>query len=69
MVISFLSECFVGNVIFFVNGPGDMGRVIPKIFKMVFDNPLFSTQQYKVRIMGKVKQSSKRSNALLYISV
>ena len=45
----------------FANGPGDLGsipgRVIPKIQKMVLDSSLLNTQQYKVRIKGKVKQS------------
>ena len=43
----------------FTNGPGDLGsipgRVIPKIFKMVLDNSLLNTQQYKVYIKGKVE--------------
>ena len=45
----------------FANGPGDLGSIpgrdIPKTFKMVFDTSLFNTQQYKVCIKGKVKQS------------
>ena len=57
----------VGRV--FANGPGDRGsipgRVIPKTFKnMVLDTSLFNTQNYKVRIKGKVEQSSERSCAL-----
>ena len=47
----------VGRVL--ANGPGDLGsvlgRVIPKTFKMVLDASLLNTQQYKVRIKGKVK--------------
>ena len=43
----------------FVNDPGDQGstpgRVIPKTLKMVLDTALFNTQQYKVRIKGKVE--------------
>ena len=43
----------------FVNGPGDLGsipgRVIPKTLKMVLDTSLLNTQQYKVRIEGKVE--------------
>ena len=31
------------------------GHVIPKIFKMVLETVLFNTQQYKVRIKGKVE--------------
>ena len=45
------------------------GRVIPKTFKMVLDTSLLTTQKYKVRIEGKVEQSSERSNALPYNSV
>ena len=41
------------------NGPGDLGsipgRVIPKTLKMVLDTSLINTQQYKVRIKGKVE--------------
>ena len=57
----------------FANGVGDLGsipgRVIPKTRKMVLDTALLNTQQYKVRIKGKVKQSRERSSALPYISV
>ena len=49
------------------NGPGDLGlipgRVIPKSRKMVLDTALLNTQQYKVRIKGKVEQSRERSRA------
>ena len=44
----------------FANVPGDLGSipglVIPKTFKMVLDTSLLNTQQYKVRIEGKVEQ-------------
>ena len=44
----------------FTNGPGDLGsipgRVIPKTLKMVLDISLLNTQQYKVRIKGKVEK-------------
>ena len=54
-------------------GPSDLGsipgRVIPKTLKMVLDTSLLNTQQYKVRIKGKVGQSRERSSALPYISV
>ena len=44
--------------------PGDRrsipGRVIPKIVKMVLDTSLLNTQQYKLRIKGKVEQSRER---------
>ena len=43
-------------------------RVIPKTFKMVLDTSLLNTQQYKVRIEGKVEQSRERSSALPYTS-
>ena len=51
----------------FANGPGDLGsipgRVIPKHLKMVLDTSLLNTQQYKVRIEGKVEQSREWSSA------
>ena len=57
----------------FANGPGDQGsipgRVIPKTLKMVHDTSLLNTQQYKVHIKGKVKQSEERSSILPYTSV
>ena len=61
----------VGRV--FANGPGDLdsipGRVIQKTLKMVHDTYSFNTQQYKVRIKGKVGQSWERSSALPYTSM
>ena len=57
----------------FANDPGDQGsisgRVIQKTLKMLLDTSLLNTQQYKVRIEGKVEQSRERSSALLYTSV
>ena len=57
----------------FTNGPGDLGSIpglfIPKTLKMVLDTSLLKTQQYKVRIKGKVEQYRERSRALPYISV
>ena len=57
----------------FVNGPenqgSNLGRVIPKTFKMVFDTSLLNTQQYKVRTKGKVEQSREKSGAHPYTSV
>ena len=57
----------------FTNDPGDLGlipgRVIPKTLKMVLDTSLLNTQQYKVRIKGKVEQSRERSSTLSYTSV
>ena len=57
----------------FANGLGDLdsilGRVIPKTLIMVLDTSLINTQQYKVRIKGKVEQSRERSCALPYTLV
>ena len=53
--------------------PGDPGsipgRVLPKTFKMVLDTSLLNSQQYKVRIKGKMEQSRERSSTLPYTSV
>ena len=43
--------------------------VIPKTLKMVLYSFLRNTQQYKVRIKGKVEQSKEKSSALPYTSV
>ena len=57
----------------FATGLGDLGsipgRVIPKTLKIVLDTSLLYTQQYKVRIKGKVEQSRERSSALPYTLV
>ena len=46
------------------------GRVIPKTLKMVLDTSLLNTQQYKVCVKDKVKQSRERSSTLpLHLSV
>ena len=54
----------------FPNGPIDLssipGRVIPNTLRMVLDTTLLNTQQYKVRIKGKMEQSRERSSALPY---
>ena len=51
----------------FANDPRGLGsipgRVIPKTLKVVLDASLLNTQQYKVRIKGKVAQSRERSIA------
>ena len=66
---------FLWLIIFrvFANGLWDLdsisGRVIPKTLKMVLDTSLLNTQQYKVRIKGKVEQSREKISALLYTSV
>ena len=72
MIIGLL--CLLGHIgKVFANGPVDLGsipgRVIPKTLKMVLDASLLNTQQYKVRIKGKVEQSRERSSALPYTSV
>ncbi len=45
----------------FASGPVGLDSipslVIPKILKMVLNTSLLNTQQYKVRIKGKVEQS------------
>ena len=60
-------------VTMFANGPGHRGsipdRVISETLKIVLDASLLNTQQYKVRIKGKVDQSWERSSALPYTSV
>ena len=57
----------------FASSPGNLGSipgyVIPKTLKLVFDTSLLNTQQNKVRIKGKVEQSSEKGSALPYISV
>ena len=57
----------------FANGPGDQssipGQVIPKTQKMVLDVALLNTQNYKVRIKGKVEQSWEWSSTLPYTLV
>ena len=61
----------VGRV--FANGPGDLGSipggVIPKTLKMVLDTYLLNTQQYKVRIKGKVEKFWEKISALSDTSV
>ena len=51
------AHCLMGRV--FSNNPGDLGsilsRIIQKTLKMVLDTCLRNTQQYKVRIKGKVE--------------
>ena len=66
-----LRNCLVGRIC--ANGPKDLssipGHVIPKTFKMVLDASLLNTQQYKVRIKGKVEQSRERNSSLPYTLV
>ena len=42
------------------------GRVITKTQKMVLDTTLLSTQQYKMRIKGKMEQSWEWGSTLTY---
>ena len=59
--------CVIGLVVrVFANG---LFRVIPKTLKMLLDPSLLNTQQYKVRIKGKVDQSRKKGKALPYTLV
>ena len=51
----------------FANGPGGRGS-IPKTQKMGLDASLLSTQNYKIRIKGKVEQSNKKSSVLPHTS-
>ena len=57
----------------FANGPEDQvsipGRVITKTQKMILDATLLNTQDYRVRIKGKVELSREWSNALPYTLV
>ena len=57
----------------FANGPGEQGSipgwVIPQTQKVVVDASLLKTQDYKVRIKGKVEQSWGKNSALHYTSV
>ena len=57
----------------FANWAGDLGSIlghfIPKTLKMTLDTSLLNTQQYMLRIEGKVEQSLERSSALPYTSV
>ena len=54
----------------FANGPEDRGsipgQVIPMTQKIVLDVTLLNTQQYKVRIKGKMDQSREKSSTLPY---
>ena len=56
----------------FANGPRDLGPiaicVIAKTLKIVLDTSLLNTQQYKVHIKVKVKESRERSSVLPYTS-
>ena len=53
----------------FTNGLGDLRNVIRKTLQIELDTSLLITQQYNIRIKGKVEQSKEKSCALLYTSV
>ena len=57
----------------FANGQGDLGsipgHVIPKTSEIVPGTSFINTQQYKVRIEGKVEQSRERNKAFPYTLV
>ena len=57
----------------FTSGPGDqvsiLGWVIRKTQKVVLDSTLISTQYYKVKIKGEMKQSWERSSSSLHLGV
>ena len=70
-VVCYLAICcyiYFNQLRVFANEPGDLssipGRVTPKTLKMVLDNALLNTQQYKVRIKGKVGKSREKSSVL-----
>ena len=54
----------------FTTSPRDLdsipGRVIPKTLKWILDTSLLTTQQYLVRIKGKVEQSRERKSSYPY---
>ena len=62
--------CLVGSVCQWSGRPGFNSRSChTKDFKNGTDTSLLNTQQYKVRIKGKVERSREMSSALLYISM
>ncbi len=71
MVEMILLDPTFGRV--FANGPRYLGSiagcVLPKTLKIVLDTSSFNTQQYEVRIKGKVEQSRERSGAFPYTLV
>ena len=72
LVQKYAQNCSTTSVVF-DKGPGDQSsipsRVIPNTLKLVLDTSLLNTQQYKVRIKGKVEQSRERSSSLPYTLV
>ena len=63
--------CQMGRV--FTNALGDLGSILRPVkqrtLKLILDISLLNTQQYKVRIKGKVKQSWEKSSARPYIYI
>ena len=60
----------LGYIEYLINTLGSvLGRVISKTSKMILDTSLLNSQQYKVRIKGKVDQSWERNSALPYTLV
>ena len=57
------------SVVWFWMATEMLYHVIPKTLKMVLDISSLNTQQYKVRIKGKVEQFREKSSALFYTSV
>ena len=51
----------------FDNGPGDWGSIPGRV--ILETQKMLSTQHYKVRIKGKVEQSSESSSVPSYTSV
>ena len=58
----------IKNVYIYILG-SILGSVLPKTLKMVLDLTLLNTQQYQVRIKGKVEQSRERNSTLTYTSL
>ena len=59
--------CLMSRVL--TNVPGDQGRIIRKIKKIVLDTAFLNTQHYKVRIKGEVEQSRELNSALSLLIV
>ena len=66
-IISNLLVGLLGRV--FANCLGDLDSMPVASHQIVLDTSLLNTQQYKVRIKGKVEQYKERSCALSYTSV
>ena len=57
----------------FATGPEDLGSILDRVIsntqKRVLDAALLNTQQYKVRVKGKVEQSREWNSAFPYTLV